>query len=86
MEGRKVDLFGVDKVVRCGSAEVIDIVGKEGVSGVVVSKEDYLGAARGESVGDGGADARGTTLGGRGNVNQSDTGWFDRERGQKRIR
>lgn len=35
MEGGEVNLFGVDELVVCGAAEVVDVVCEEGVCGGV---------------------------------------------------
>lgn len=57
MQGGQVDLLRVDELVSRRAAQVFDIVDEEEVRGGVLGEEDDLGAALGELVDDGGANA-----------------------------
>lgn len=50
-------MFGVDEFVTGAAAEVFDVVDQKGVGGGMLGEEDDLGAAAGEGVRYGGADA-----------------------------
>lgn len=45
MEGGEVDLFGVDQLIICRVAEIVDVFGEKDVGGCLAGQKDDLGAA-----------------------------------------